>query len=183
MTPIILLERLKEFLQENTKDIILSVRPVKNKTLPQTPRTRGNRTAEEETEAEQVRNRAAEVHLMRLPDKDAEENRIPYILLQLITGTDTQEPGQQEDSETKVRIIIATYSENDSEGALDVLNLISRIRIALLKAGEVGQQFLLRKPLEYLVYPDDTRPYFFGEIMSIWEMPTIKREVNLYYDE
>ena len=178
MTPIVLLEQLKEFIQANTEDIILSVRPVKNKTLPTAPRTKAE--SFEESAEEAITNRAAEVHLMRLPDKDAEENRIPYILLQFITGADTQEPGQQEDSEAKVRIIIATYSENDSEGALDVLNIISRIRIALLKAGEIGQQFLIRKPLEYLVYPDDTRPYFFGELMTIWEMPTIKREVNIY---
>jgi hypothetical protein len=170
MTPIVLLERLKEFIQANTEDIILAVRPVKNKTLPTAPRPQGGAAAE-------VTERAAEVHLMRLPDKDAEENRIPYIVLQFITGTDAQEPGKQEDSESKVRIIIATYSDNDSEGAMDVLNLITRIRNALLKAGEIGRQFLLRKPLEYLVYPDDTSPYFFGELMTIWEMPTIKREV------
>lgn len=177
MTPIILLERLKEFIQANTEDIILPVRPVKNKTLPTVP------CPKEKTAADAITHRAAEVHKMRLPDKDAEENRIPYILLQLITGADTGEQGQQEDSEAKVRIIIATYSENDSEGALDVLNLITRIRVALLKAGEIGQQFLLRKPLEYLVYPDDTRPYFFGELMTIWEMPTIKREVSIYHGE
>lgn len=181
MTPTILLERLKEFIQENTADIILPVRPVKNKTLPTTPRPRGKTT--EEAAADAITRRAAEVHLMRLPDKDAEENRIPYILLQFITGADAQEAGQQEDSEARVRIIIATYSENDSEGALDVLNIISRIRVALLKAGEIGKQFLLRKPLEYLVYPDDTRPYFFGELMTIWEMPIIKREVNTHYGD
>ena len=176
MTPTILLEQLKEFIQQSTADIILPVRPVKNKTLPATPRQRERSAAAEDATTE----RAAEVHLMRLPDKDAEENRIPYILLQYLTGTDAQESGREEESECKVRIIVATYSENDSEGALDVLNLIGRIRYALLKVGEIDNQFLLRKPLEHLVYPDDTRPYFFGEIMTIWEMPTIKREVNTY---
>jgi hypothetical protein len=179
MTPAILLERLKEFIQENTADIILSVRPVKNKTLPAAPRSK-DKTADESA-GNVITSRAAEVHLMRLPDKDAEENRIPYILLQLLTGVDTQEQGQRGDSEAKIRIVVATYSDNDSEGALDTLNLITRIRIALLKAGEIGKQFLLRKPLEYLIYPDDTSPYFFGEIMTIWEMPAIEREVNTHY--
>ncbi len=173
MTPTILLERLKEFIQENTKDIVLNVSSVKVKTLPSVPRPRGQ-TAE-------IKERAAEVHLMRLPNKEAEENQIPYILLQFITGSDTGEQGQQADSEARVRIVIATYSENDSEGALDVLNLITRIRIALLKAGEIGKQFLLRKPLEYIVYPDDTQPFFLGEMMTIWEMPIINREVNIDY--
>lgn len=178
MTPAILLERLKEFIQENTADIILSVRPIKNKTLPAAPRLKEKA---EEAAGNATASRSAEIHLMRLPDKDAEENRIPYILLQLLTGADVQEQGQQGYSEAKIRIVIATYSDNDSEGALDTLNLITRIRIALLKAGEIGKQFLLRKPLEYLIYPDDTSPYFFGEIMTIWEMPTIEREVNTHY--
>lgn len=175
MTPTLLLEKLREFIEENTEDIILTVRPVKNKTVSPTP------PPGDEAAKNAPTHRAAEVHLMRLPDKDAEKNRIPYILLQFITGADTQEQGQQADSEAKVRIIIATYSKNDSEGALDVLNLITRIRVALLKAGEIGRQFLLRKPLEYLVYPDDTRPYFFGELITVWEMPTIQREVHTHY--
>jgi hypothetical protein len=179
MTPTILLEQLKEFIQKHTADIILSVRPVSNKTLPTAPRAKAAAASAEDA----ITNRAAEVHLMRLPDKDAETNRIPYVLLQLITGADTQEPGQHPDSECKVRVIIATYSDNDSEGALDVLNMITRIRVALLKAGEIGKQFLLRPPLEYLLYPDDTQPYFFGELMTTWEMPIIKREVNSDYGE
>jgi len=172
MTPNVLLERLKEFIQENTADIILAVRPVKNKTLP--PRLR----EQTEEEAEEVTQRAAEVHLMRLPDKDAETNRIPYVLLQYLAGKDEHPEGRQEDTTGNVRIIVATYSDNDSEGALDVLNVITRIRIALLKAGVVGEQFLLRKPLDHLIYPDDTQPYFFGEMMTVWEMPTIRREVH-----
>jgi hypothetical protein len=118
---------------------------------------------------------------MRLPDKDAETNRVPYIILQYITGKDTQEPGEREDSLSSVRIVIATYSDNDSEGAMDVLNLITRMRNALLKAGVIGDQFLLRRPLEYLVYPDDTQPYFFGELMSVWEMPSVIREVHTHF--
>ena len=179
MNPITLLDRLKEFIQENTEDIVLTVRPVKNKTVPAQPKTE----AETEAGAEDVTERAAEVHLMRLPNKDAETQRIPYILLQYLTGKDAQEPGDKPDSTASIRVIVATYSANDSEGALDVLNVITRIRGALLKAGEVGKQFLLRKPLEYLIYPDDTQPYFFGEIMTVWEMPTIEREVHTHYVE
>ena len=173
MTPIVLLERLREFIQENTADIILSVRPVKNKTLP-TPRPKGKTTGPGASEE----HRAAEVHLMRLPDKDAETNRIPYILLQLLTGKDEQKPGEQPDSECKIRVIVATYSENDSEGSLDTLNVITRIRIALLKKVVIGDQFFLRQPLEYLIYPDDTQPYFFGEAMLTFEMPVVKREIE-----
>lgn len=172
MTPDVLLKQLKKFIEVNTKDIILPVRPVKNKTVPP-PRSK----TKPEPPEDAITERAAEVHLMRLPDKDAETQRIPYILLQFLTGTDEQKPEEQPDSECKIRIVVATYSEDGGEGATDLLNVLTRIRVALLKAGEVGKQFLLRKPLEYIVYPEDTNPYYLGEMLTIWEMPIIQREV------
>lgn len=158
MTPIVLLDELKKFIEEHTKDIILSVRVKPN--------------------SGEISERAAEVHKMRLPTKDAETKLIPYILLQFITGKDQQEEGQSSESECKIRIVVATYSEDGGEGALDVLNLLTRIRIALLKAGVIGEQFLIKKPLEYIVYPDDTAPYYMGEMLTIWEIPEIEREVE-----
>ena len=171
MTPIVLLEGLRAFIEGKTKDIILPVRPINLKTLPD----------EDAPNNEQVTERAPELHLMRLPDKEAEIARIPYIVLQYLTGKDEHRPNADEDSLCNIRIIAATYSLNDSEGSLDVLNVLTRIRINLLQAGEIGEQFLLKKPLECMVYPDDTQPYFFGELMTVWEMPLIKREVNLFY--
>ncbi len=173
MTPIELLYELKKFIEENIKDIILTVRPVKNKVIPAP-------SGKDEKGEEEPKSRAAEVHLMRLPDKDAETNRIPYVLLQFLTGTDDQQTGNAPDSECKIRIVVATYSEDGSKGAMDLLNVITRIRIALLKAGVVGDTFTLRKPLEYTAYPDDTGAYYLGEMITIWGIPTIKREVNLY---
>lgn len=158
MTPVVLLERLKEFVEEETKDLILSVK-VKN----------GGGGPKE---------RAPEVHLMRLPDKESETQQIPYILLQFIKGVDEQEEGERRNSECNVRVVVATYSEDGGAGALDVLNVITRIRVALLKAGVVGEQFLLKQPIEYIVYPDSTAPYYLGEMMTLWEMPVIEREVQ-----
>ncbi|MCL2357468.1 MAG: hypothetical protein FWC70_10025 [Defluviitaleaceae bacterium] len=167
MTEIVLLDALQAFIKEQTKNIMLSTRPEKGGTVKGTPGKR-----------------AAEVHKMRLPDKNAETKRIPYVLLQVITGVHEQNPGYNPEHTCKVRIIIATYSEDGGEGANDVLNVLTRIRVALLKAGEVGEQFLLRSPVEYIIYPEDTNPYYFGEIMSVWEMPHIKREINaLLFDE
>ena len=30
----------------------------------------------------------------------------------------------------------------------------------------------------YLIYPDDYAPYYFGEMMTNWTIPEIKREVE-----
>lgn len=178
MTAVVLLQELKKFIENATKDIILPVRPVKNKTYPGI-----DSGAVDTAGGEIITERAPEVHLMRLPDKDAETNRIPYIVLQFLTETDDQQPGEEEDNECKIRIVVATYSEDGGIGAVDLLNVLTRIQTALLKAGEVGKQFLLRRPLEFVVYPDDTSPYYLGEMLTKWEMPTIKREVHIHHVE
>ena len=174
MTPNDLLDALKAFIEKITKDLILEVYPIVNR-VP-TPNN-------EKKSGGKVTNRAAEVHIMRLPSKDAETSRIPYVLLQLLTGDDMQEQGQEADSSCKLRIICATYSADASKGSIDLLNLITRIRIGLLKQGVIGDVFTLRKPLEWACYPDDTGCYYLGEMITNWGLPTVTREVNLYGEE
>lgn len=174
MTPNDLLDALQAFIEEIIKDLILEVYPIVNR-VP-TP------NSEKRTE-EKPKERAAEVYKMRLPSKDAETSQIPYVLLQLLTGDDTQEPGQEADSSCKLRIVCATYSADASKGSIDLLNLITRIRIGLLNQGVIGDYFTLRKPLEWACYPDDTGCYYLGEMLTNWGLPTVTREVNLYGEE
>ena len=143
MTPLQLLDALEAFVKQETKDILLPVRV--------------DRKSGENKE------RAAEVYKMRLPNKTAQTERVPYLLLQYIKSTDTQEQGQEPESECTVRIVAATYSEDES---------------ALLKDGVVGGQFVLKSPLEMIVYPDSTAPYYLGEMMTTWTMPIIESEVQ-----
>ncbi|MEG0778820.1 MAG: hypothetical protein RSG55_08235 [Oscillospiraceae bacterium] len=158
MTPMVLLDELKKFIEQETRDIIL---PVKTRPL----------------DSGAIIERAAQVWPMRLPFRDDDIKKAPYILLQLLNGGDSQETGKPSASECNVRIIVCCYSENASEGAMNILNVITRIRMALLKKRIIGDRFTLRMPLEWLIYPDDTAPYFMGEIATIWDMPTIEREV------
>ncbi|MCL1904487.1 MAG: hypothetical protein FWF94_08780 [Oscillospiraceae bacterium] len=171
MTDIVLLEQLKTFVEEQTKDIILPVRPVKNKT-----------TEEYQAENPVVKHRVPEVFLQRLPDKDAETNRIPYILLQVLTGIDDQNSDGDYDSECKVRLVAATYSEDGQAGSMALMNVLTRLRVALLRERQVGQ-FLLRLPLERVVYPDNVSPYYLGEMLLTFEMPEIQREINFESEE
>ena len=94
MTPLQLLDALEAFVKQETKDILLPVRV--------------DRKSGENKE------RAAEVYKMRLPNKTAQTERVPYLLLQYIKSTDTQEPGQDPESECTVRIVAATYSEDEA---------------------------------------------------------------------
>lgn len=159
MTAINLLECLAEFVKEKTADIKLQVR-VKN------------------INPEEKKERAAEVYTMRLPKKEDKTEKVPYILLQFLTGKDSKENGEPEKGECKIRIVVATYSEDGGEGSTDVLNVILRIRSELKKAGVIGGRFALQNPLEYIVYPDSTEPYYLGEMITNWSIPTIEREVT-----
>lgn len=155
MTAVILLEQLKAFTEEATKDLIMPVKMQKGDT--------------------EQSYRVAEVHKMRLPDSGSATKKAPYIIHQVITGKDTTE------SQTVIRSIFCVYNDNEEEGGLMLLNLIERVRIALLKAGTVGNQFTLdiNAGVERLIYPDDTAPFYAGEMISTWKMPTVKREVVL----
>lgn len=158
MTNITLLERLKLFTEETIKDIILPVRLQKGDTKQQM--------------------RAADVHLMRLPDSTAATKKAPYIIHQLVTSKDTQPTGKQESGSSVVRSVFCVYSENEQEGALHLLNLMERLRIRLLQQVIIGQQYQLdlEAGVEMLIYPEDTAPYYAGEMSTTWRMPSVERE-------
>ena len=61
-----------------------------------------------------------------------------------------------------------------------LLNLMERFRIKLLREVIIGDQFQLdlESGLESLIYPDDTAPFFAGEMVSVWKMPSVEREVR-----
>ena len=161
MTKVILLEQLRDFTKEATADLIMA-------------------TAMQEGDAEQ-KHRAADVYLMRLPDSKSAKKKAPYILHQIITGADKHPSGERDISTAMVRSIFCVYAEDEQEGGLMLLNLMERVRIGLLRKVVIGNQFTLDKEvgLESLVYPDDMAPYFAGEMVSTWKLPTIEREVQL----
>lgn len=157
MTPIVLLDNLAEFVKEQTANIILQVR-----TEPGVDK----------------KERAAEVHKMRLPKKEDSTRRIPYILLQILTGKDGKNDRGEQESICQIRIVVGTYSEDEDVGSYDVLNVIMRLRTELQRNKILAEQFVLQDPLEYIIYPDDYHPYYFGEMITNWSLPEIKQEVE-----
>lgn len=163
MTALDLVDFMKAYIKNETQDLILP--------------TRVDRKSGEHKE------RPAEVFTMRLPDKEAETKRIPYVLVQFIKSEDLQEDGQYPETRTWVRIVGATYSEDSEEGARCILNLLTRIKLAFLRDGMLADRYVLKPPLETIVYTDSTAPYYLGEMMTIWSMPIIESEVNLLWQQ
>lgn len=164
MDRVSLLYALRDFTREATKDLYLPTRVQTNK--------------------EDRNERPPEIFLMRLPDSKQATKKAPYILHQLITGHDRQREGQTDSSTAIVRSIFCVYSENEQEGGLMLLTLAERVRIPLLKAWYIGDQFDLDREagIEFMAYPDDTAPYYAGEMVTTWNMPPIKREVRKLWE-
>ena len=160
MTKVELLRQLKLFTEDAVGELLLPVRMQKD-------------------DAEQPAPRPATVYLMRLPDSTAAAKKAPYIIHQAITGSDTQTEGQRIQCVTAVRSIFCVYSDDEQAGGMLLLDLMECVRIALLRQVVIGCQFELdlQNSFEQLIYPDDTAPYYAGEMMSNWKMPAVEREV------
>jgi hypothetical protein len=117
---------------------------------------------------------------MRLPDSSAAQKKAPYIIHQIITGKDWQSESNREHAAATVRSIFCVYHDDEEEGGMLLLELMERLRIHLMKKIVIGRQFQLEleQGLEMLIYPDDTSPYYNGEMMSTWILPRVEREVN-----
>jgi hypothetical protein len=160
MTRISLLECLRDETNEALKDLLLPVKPQKENPRPAP--------------------RCPEVHLMRLPDSKSCESKAPYVIHQLITAKDIGRDGEDPESASVIRSVCSVYAPAEDEGGLSLLNLMERLRIHLLKKIVIGKRFMLdmNEGIEMLVYPDNTAPFFAGEMASVWKGPAIEREVH-----
>ena len=158
MTLVNLLEQLKTVTDDAVKDLLLPVRAQKGDTA--------------------AVDRPATVYKMRLPDSTSATKKAPYIIHQIVTSKDTQPSGQLEAGNAVVRSIFCVYCNDEQEGALHLLNLMERLRIRLLQDVVIGGQFELdlEAGVEALIYPENTAPYFAGEMSTTWKMPSVERK-------
>jgi hypothetical protein len=115
------------------------------------------------------------VHLGYLPEKTA-ANRLneeyPFILLRPQEGEDTEDGYR-----VKLLMLFATKAD-DEAGFLDVLNLMERIRIKLLKKRLVDSRFRLEMPYKWKFYDEQAEPEWFGEAVTTWTLPHVLEEVD-----
>lgn len=162
MTKTDFLENLKVFTEEAVKDLLLPFKPQTSQEKPEDCF------------------RAADIYLMRLKEGKAAEKKAPYILHQVITSRDEQPESQEVNSKVVVRSIFCVYNADEQEGGLQLLGLIERFRIAVLKQVLIANRYQidLVAGLEGFIYPEDTTPFYIGEMVSTWILPAVKREVK-----
>lgn len=125
--------------------------------------------------------RAPGLHLMRLPRSNSYKKYAPYIIIQVATGKDGQPTGKRSQSAVNMRLIFCTYCENEEEGALMLVNVMDAVRIKLLEEVVIAKKYKVDTDagIEYVIYPEDTAPYYAGEMDFSVMLPPIEREVNL----
>lgn len=159
MTKEQLLEDCKAFLENVTKKYVLP-------------------TAIQKGDTEQVF-RAPEIFKMRLPNSNDAKKKAPYIIVQYITGKDYHKSLQQNQSNAVIRFVFCLYDKDEQDGTLALLNVMETVRMELMKQIRIGKCFKVDEDagVESLVYPEDTAPYYAGEMMFTVLVPPTEREV------
>ena len=172
MTSVVLLEQLKAFTEKIMADMIFPV-------------------AMQQGDTEQAY-RAPEVYLMRLPDSRSAKKKAPYIIHRVIPLETEQQPGSEEHTVVSVRSIFCCYNPDEQEGDLALLSMMERFRVELLKVRKVGgtgtdgkhryQFTLVLSPghkLESVPYDEETKPYYAGEMITYWKLPTVQQTEDI----
>ena len=169
MTKITLLERLKEFSEIHTGDLLLPVQP-------------------QEDDVEPPADRPTTVYTPCLPELRSYARKAPFTTHEIVTSKDAavQRPGGGKfmQSTAVVRTCFCVYDPDEQKGKLVLLTLMERTRIALLEEVVIGGQFKLDLDagVETLVYPGNPNqtavsPFYLGEMITTWHLPIVERKV------
>lgn len=114
------------------------------------------------------------VHLGFLPTKTHEnmnEKEFPFIIIRPLEGEVT------DSNRTQIRLLFGTESQDD-DGFMDVLNLMERVRIALLKKRVIDHRYRLETPYKWKFYEEQPSPEWIGEATTQWTLPMVLEEVE-----
>lgn len=153
MTSVVLLEQLKAFTEKIMADMILPV-------------------AMQQGDTEQAY-RAPEVYLMRLPDSRAAKKKAPYIIHRVIPLETEQQPGSEERTVVSVRSIFCCYNPDEQECKVGAVGA----------DGKPRYQFTLDispdHKLESIPYDEESKPYYAGEMITYWKLPTVQQTEDI----
>jgi len=166
MNRVNLLEALKVRQMEDLKDLLMPTKPQKD--------------------VESVL-RPVEIFKGKLPDRKSETEKAPYIVNAILNSNFYRNPGEEPESLVTVRSTICIYNPNNEEGSLMVLNVLERLRISYMRNPIVDNTFECvfdeEHPIQDLVYPDETMPFFMADQVTVWRLPPVEREVRPWLEK
>ncbi len=162
MNRVMLLEALKVRQTEDLKDLLMPAVPTKKNPEPGI--------------------RPVQIFQGKTPDKNSETEKAPYIVNAILNSTFYRNPGEEPTSLVTVRSTLCVYNKDNEEGAMMLLNLLERLRISYTMNPILDKTFqcLFDKdnPIQDLVYPDETMPFFMADQVTVWSLPPVEREVR-----
>lgn len=118
----------------------------------------------------------------KLKGEDQKED-FPFIVVRARDGKDDDNAATAD-----IELVCGIYSDQEADdadttgaGDNDIMNLVDRIRRALLQQRVLAGRFELRLPLTWKLADDDMRqphPYYLAMVTSSWEAPAIDRQLT-----
>lgn len=105
--------------------------------------------------------------------EDPRREDFPMLLLRLLDFSDgiSGEKADERRSVATVRILCGVWSEDDGSGGYhDLLNALSRMRLNFLAHPLLESKWRLTGKLEGNAFEDQAFPYWFGDLITRWEL-------------
>lgn len=113
------------------------------------------------------------VHLGALPSKTADNRDDPVFPLIVIRPMEGD--SDKESSSAQVKLIFGTQSE-DSSGFIDVLNLMERVRIILMRQRIIDKKYRIDPSWKWKFLEDQPEPQWICWAITTWQLPQIRQE-------
>lgn len=97
----------------------------------------------------------------------------PHVIVRYLEDNDTEES-----SLGQVRIIVGTYSEDEQNGWRDSINVITRIKEALLEKRFIGRAFNIEKPIKTELPEEQPYPEWVAMMTVSVTMPQAQQEID-----
>ncbi|WP_025847608.1 hypothetical protein [Paenibacillus ehimensis] len=112
-----------------------------------------------------------------LKEKKAVQNQnppdFPYVIVRFLEDDDSEESYS-----ASIRIIAGTYSEDEQNGWRDPVNILSRIKIALLENRIIGKPFWTEKPIKIELPEEQVFPEWVAWMTLRFTVPQVQSQVQ-----
>lgn len=108
------------------------------------------------------------IYPQSLPAKQHEDDdeHFPYVIIKYM---ESEEPSEEDPSESKMYFIAGVYDEDDNnQGYRDAANIINKIEKHLMRGKFFGDRYEIVYPVKCAVNEEDTSPYYFGGLETTW---------------
>lgn len=115
------------------------------------------------------------VHRGLLPPKTSETRNDPVYPLILVLPVDGK--GKRDSSIAQIKLRFGTQSD-DNDGFIDVLNLMERVKILLMRQGIIENKYRIHDEWEWKFFEDQPAPQWVADLITTWDLPQIRQEVK-----